>query len=38
MAFDVVTAKQGKPHVTADQQALMQNGDLNQNKSEAKRS
>ena len=26
MAFDVVTAKQGKPHVTADQQALMQAG------------
>ena len=28
MAFDVVTAKQGKPHVTADQQALMQAGML----------
>lgn len=28
MAFDAVTAKQGKPHVTADQQALMQAGML----------
>lgn len=28
MAFDVVTSKQGKPHVTADQQALMQAGML----------
>jgi len=28
MAFDVVTAKQGKPHVTANQQALMQAGML----------
>lgn len=28
MAFDVVTAKQGKLHVTADQQALMQAGML----------
>lgn len=28
MSFDVVTAKQGKPHVTADQQALMQAGML----------
>lgn len=28
MAFGVVTAKQGKPHVTADQQALMQAGML----------
>lgn len=28
MAFDVVTAKQGKPHVTADQQALIQAGML----------
>ena len=28
MAFDVVTAKHGKPHVTADQQALMQAGML----------
>ena len=28
MAFDVVTAKQGKPHVTAYQQALMQAGML----------
>lgn len=28
MAFDVVTAKQGKQHVTADQQALMQAGML----------
>lgn len=28
MAFDVVTAKQGKPHITADQQALMQAGML----------
>lgn len=28
MAFDVVTAKQGKPHVTADQQAMMQAGML----------